>query len=279
MPKHRPVRRNPIFVFGPPVAFLSLGLSLIFQPNSFGANQHEIILDRIKERAETGWVVPTLAITDYQYPRLSLDIAGSEWVLVNKDRPLNPIDFAPEDLRAMETSEHLDNSRELRLTNSAADALEELARAMHQQGAGQLFVNSAYRTYNYQGELFLQKVEQYGEEEALLRSAKAGYSEHQTGLAVDVSVPAQGCAIMACFGDTEGGIWLAENSWKYGFIIRYEEGTSEITGYTYEPWHLRFIGKPLAKMYHESGMNTLEEFWQLPASPSYPQAITASTSD
>lgn len=279
MPKHRPVRRNPIFVFGPPVAFLSLGLSLIFQPNSFGANQHEIILDRIKERAETGWVIPTLAITDYQYPRLSLDIAGSEWVLVNKDRPLNPIDFAPEDLRAMETSEHLDNSRELRLTNSAAGALEELARAMHQQGAGQLFVNSAYRTYNYQGELFLQKVEQYGEEEALLRSAKAGYSEHQTGLAVDVSVPAQGCAIMACFGDTEGGIWLAENSWKYGFIIRYEEGTSEITGYTYEPWHLRFIGKPLAKMYHESGMNTLEEFWQLPASPSYPQAITASTSD
>ena len=279
MPKHRPVRRNPIFVFGPPIAFLSLGLSLIFQPNSFGANQHEIILDRIKERAETGWVVPTLGITDYQYPRLSLDIAGKEWVLVNKDRPLNPIDFAPEDLRAMKTSEHLDNSRELRLTNAAATALEELARAMHQQGAGQLFVNSAYRTYNYQGELFLQKVEQYGEEEALLRSAKAGYSEHQTGLAVDVSVPAQGCAIMACFGDTEGGIWLAENSWKYGFIIRYEEGTSEITGYTYEPWHLRFIGKPLAKMYHESGMNTLEEFWQLPASPSYPQAITASTSD
>ena len=179
----------------------------------------------------------------------------------------------------MKSTESLDNSRELRLTNAAATALEEMASAMQKAGAGQLFINSAYRTYDYQGELFLQKVEQYGEEEALLRSAKAGYSEHQTGLAADVSVPAQGCAIMACFGDTEGGIWLAENSWKYGFIIRYEEGTSEITGYTYEPWHLRFIGKSLAKMYHDSGMNTLEEFWQLPASPNYPQAITASTSD
>lgn len=279
MPKSRPVRRNPIFVFGPPVAFFSLGLSLIFQPNSFGANQHEIILDRIKERAAIGWVVPTLGITDYQYPRLSLGLAGHEWVLVNKDRPLSPIDFAPEDLRAMKTSESLDNSRELRLTTAAASGLEELAAAMHKAGAGQLFVNSAYRTYSYQGELFLQKVEQYGEEEALLRSAKAGYSEHQTGLAVDVSVPAQGCAIMACFGETDGGKWLAENSWKYGFIIRYEEGTSEITGYTYEPWHLRFIGKPLAKMYHDNGMNTLEEMWQLPATPTYPQAITASTSD
>ena len=224
-------------------------------------------------------MVPTLGVTDYLYPRLATEFAGAEWVLVNKDRPLNPIDFAPEDLRAMESSESLDNSRELRLTTAAAAALEEMASAMHSAGAGQLFVNSAYRTYSYQGELFLQKIEQYGEAEALLRSAKAGYSEHQTGLAADVSVPAQGCAIMQCFGETEGGIWLAENSWKYGFIIRYEDGTSEITGYTYEPWHLRFIGKPLAKMYHDSGIHTLEEFWQLPASPSYPQAITASTND
>lgn len=279
MPQSRPVTGNPLFVFGPPVALISLGLSLIFQPNSFGANQHEIILDRINERAESGWIVPEPALTDYLYPRLALDQAGSEWVLVNKARPLDPIDFAPENLRAMKTSESLDNSRELRLTGAAATALEELARDMHKAGAGQLFVNSAYRTYDYQGELFLQKVDQHGEAEALQRSAKAGYSEHQTGLAADVSVPAQGCAIMACFGDTDGGIWLAENSWKYGFIIRYEEGTSDITGYTYEPWHLRFIGKSLAKIYHENGMNTLEQLWQLPPAPTYPQEITASTSN
>jgi zinc D-Ala-D-Ala carboxypeptidase len=279
VPNPNSLRRNPLFVFGPPVALLSLGLSLIFQPNSFGSNQHEMILDRIKERAEQGWVVPNPEFTEYLYPRWALDVAGHEWVLLNKTRPLNPIDFAPVDLRAMDSSRSLDNSRRLRLTSAAASALEEMAAAMFADGAGQMFVNSAYRTYAYQGELFVQKSKQLGESEALLRSAKAGHSEHQTGLAVDVSVPAQGCAIMQCFGETLGGKWLAENSWRFGYIIRYEEGTSEITGFTYEPWHLRFIGKPLAKMYHESGMNTLEEFWGMPAAPSYPEPMTSSTSD
>lgn len=266
-------------MFGPPVALLSLGISLIVQPGSFGANKHELILERIEQRELAGWVVPYPEFTEYQYTRLTLDIAGKQWVLLNKSRPLNPIDFAPASLVTMESSGSLDNSRGLRLRPDAAEALEDMAAAMFEDGAGQLFVNSAYRTYDYQGELFLSKIEQYGEEEALLRSAKAGYSEHQTGLAVDVSVPAQGCAIMQCFGDTEGGMWIAENSWRFGYIVRYEEGTSEITGFTYEPWHLRFIGKPLAKMYHESGMNTLEEFWSLPPAPTYPELMTESTSD
>lgn len=279
MPKSRPMRRNPIFVFGPPVAFITLGLSLIFQPNSFGANQHEIVLDRIKARAESGWVVPSLSITDFSYPRFATEQAGHEWVLVNKSRPLQPIDFAPEDLRVIKSSESLDNSRELRLRSSAATALEQLASDMFQQGAGQLFINSSYRSFEYQAELYQQNVAELGEEQAALIAAKAGYSEHQTGLAADVSAPDQGCAVMTCFGDTIAGKWLAENSWKYGFIIRYEAGTSDITGYSYEPWHIRFIGKPLAKMYYENGMNTLEEMWQLPAAPSYPQEITASTID
>jgi zinc D-Ala-D-Ala carboxypeptidase len=279
VPKSNSLRRNPLFVFGPPVALVSLGLSLIFQPNSFGSNQHEIILDRIQERAESGWVVPTPELTDYLYPRLALDMAGHQWVILNKSRPLNPIDFAPVDLVAMDSSASLDNSRGLRLTPSAATALEEMAAAMVAEGAGKLFVNSAYRTYEYQAELFEQKIQQYGEAEGILRSAKAGHSEHQTGLAVDVSVPAQGCAIMQCFGDTVGGIWIAENSWRFGYIVRYEEGTSDITGFTYEPWHLRYIGKSLAKMYHDSGMNTLEEFWSLPAAPTYSDQITPSTSD
>jgi zinc D-Ala-D-Ala carboxypeptidase len=273
------MRRNPLFVFGPPIALLSLGISLIVQPGSFGANQHEIILDRIEQRAASGWVVPTLELNQYQYPRLATDLTGNPWVVVNKDRPLSPIDFAPQDLRPPESSAALDNSRGLRLTDAAATALENMAKAMFDEGAGQLFVNSAYRTYEYQADLFIQKTEQYGEAEALLRSAMAGYSEHQTGLAADVSVPAQGCAIMQCFGDTVGGIWLAENSWRFGFIIRYEEGTSEITGYTYEPWHLRYLGAPMAKLYKESGVTTLEDFWELAPSPYYPQAITSSTSD
>jgi len=279
VPKSNSLKRNPLFVFGPPIALLSLGVSLIAQPGSFGSNQHRLILDRIQERESIGWVVPNPELTDFLYPRLATEFPSSSWLIVNKNRPLNPIDFAPGDLRVINSSSSLDNPRELRLTATAATALEQLAEQMHADKAGQMFINSAYRTFEYQAGLFSQKVNQSSEAEALLTNAKAGYSEHQTGLAVDVSVPAQGCAIMTCFGDTVGGKWLAENSWRFGFVIRYEQDTSEITGYTYEPWHLRYIGVPLAKLYHESGMKTLEEFWSLPPAPFYPQEITASTSD
>lgn len=266
-------------MFGPPIALLSLGLAMIFQPNSFGSNQHELILDRIKAREESGWVVPQPLLTDYLFPRHAIDQAGHEWVLINKSRPLNPIDFAPEDLRVVTTSESLDNPRELRLTNAAATALEELAAAMFKEGAGRMFLNSAYRTYDFQSQLYEEMKERSGEEAAQLGAAMPGYSEHQTGLAADVSVPEQGCAVMTCFGETVGGIWLAENAWRFGFIVRYKEDTTAITGYIYEPWHIRFIGKPLAKLYHENGMNTLEELWGLPPAPTYPQLITVSTSD
>lgn len=279
MPKSRPLRRNPIFVFGPPVALLSLGLSLIFQPNSFGSNQHELIMDRIKARELSGWVVPTLSFTDYLYPRFLTDNASSELVVVNKLRPLNPIDFAPADLVVVPSTQFLDNSRELELDPAASDALVVMAEAMSKAGAGELFLNSAYRDFEYQSELFERRVQEYGLEQAELGAAKGGYSEHQTGLAADVSVPAQGCAVMECFGETEGGKWLAENSWRFGFIIRYEVDTQAITGYSYEPWHIRYVGKEIAKLYHESGIRTLEEFWQLPPAPNYPQAITPSTSD
>lgn len=279
MAKSNSLKRNPLFVFGPAIAMFSLGLALIVQPGSFGAIRHQLIMDRISEREAMGWVVPNPPLTEHLFPRLATEFPSSTWLVVNKNRPLQPIDYVPQDLRAINSSSSIDNSRGLRLTSAAATALEQMANQMHRDGAGQIFVNSAYRTHSYQGELFLQKVDQYGETEALLRSAKAGYSEHQTGLAVDVSVPAQGCAIMACFGDTVGGIWIAENAWRFGYVIRYEQGTSEITGYTYEPWHLRYIGASLAKLYHESGMNTLEEFWSLPPAPFYPQEMTSSTND
>jgi D-alanyl-D-alanine carboxypeptidase len=153
-----------------------------------------------------------------------------------------------------------------------------MAVEMHFQGAGQMFVNSAYRSFEYQEGLFVDKVAQYGEAEALVRSAKAGHSEHQTGLAVDVSVPAQGCAIMQCFGDTVAGKWIAEHSWKFGYIVRYERDTTSVTGYTYEPWHLRYVGLEIAKMYAENGIQTLEEFWGFPAAESYSE-IAESTID
>ena len=276
MPNPTPVRRRASFVFLPPVVAATVGISLLVQ-GAFGQPNFEILEERAKQRELAGWVVPTLELTDYQYPRLATGFAGSEWVVVNKLRPLSPLDFEPQ-VRKISSSESLDNSRGLELRDVAATALEVMAQEMLFQGAGQMFVNSAYRSYDYQLELFIDKVEQYGEAEALVRSAKAGHSEHQTGLAVDVSVPAQGCAIMQCFGDTAAGKWIAENSWKFGYIVRYERDTTSITGYTYEPWHLRYVGTEIARMYASNGIHTLEDFWGFPAAENYPE-IAESTID
>jgi len=276
VPNPTPVRRRASFVFLPPVVAATVGISLLVQ-GAFGQPNFEILEERAKQRELAGWVVPTLELTDYQYPRLATGFAGSEWVVVNKLRPLSPLDFEPQ-VRKISSSESLDNSRGLELRDVAATALEAMAQEMLFQGAGQMFVNSAYRSYDYQLELFIDKVEQYGEAEALVRSAKAGHSEHQTGLAVDVSVPAQGCAIMQCFGDTAAGKWIAENSWKFGYIVRYERDTTSITGYTYEPWHLRYVGTEIARMYASNGIHTLEDFWGFPAAENYPE-IAESTID
>jgi len=276
VPNPTPVRRRASFVFLPPVVAATVGISLLVQ-GAFGQPNFEILEERAKQRELAGWVVPTLELTDYQYPRLATGFAGSEWVVVNKLRPLSPLDFEPQ-VRKISSSESLDNSRGLELRDVAATTLEAMAKEMLFQGAGQMFVNSAYRSYDYQLELFIDKVEQYGEAEALVRSAKAGHSEHQTGLAVDVSVPAQGCAIMQCFGDTAAGKWIAENSWKFGYIVRYERDTTSITGYTYEPWHLRYVGTEIARMYASNGIHTLEDFWGFPAAENYPE-IAESTID
>ena len=278
MPKSRPLVRNPLFVFVPPIVLLALGITLVFQPGAF-APQHELIVQAINERRVAERPAATLALQQYHQARLATNHASSDFVVVNKQRPLQPPDFKPLNLREIASSKTLDNSRGLQLSDQAATALEKLAADMSKAGAGKLFVNSAFRSFEYQQELFNSKTRQYGLAGALVRSAKAGHSEHQTGLAVDVSVPQQGCAIMQCFGDTIGGKWLAQNSWKYGFIVRYEKDTTSTTGYTYEPWHLRYLGVQLATLYSKNGMKTLEDFWGYPAAEFYLEETASSTSN
>jgi D-alanyl-D-alanine carboxypeptidase len=265
-------------VFVPPIVLLGLGFSLISQPGAF-APQHELVVQAINERRATEQPTAKPTLAQYHQTRLATNFGGSDFVLVNKQRPLQPVDYMPVNLRDIASSKSLDNSRGLQLSDQAATALEKLAADMSKEGAGKLFVNSAFRSFEYQQELFKSKTNQYGLAGALIRSAKAGHSEHQTGLAVDVSVPQQGCAIMQCFGDTIGGKWLAQNSWKYGFIIRYEKDTTSTTGYTYEPWHLRYVGVQLATLYSNTGMKTLEDFWGYPAAEFYLEETAASTSN
>lgn len=231
------------------------------QPKQVNFDFMNLDVQTVSEEIET-----TIELPD-PLPNHPLDRADSLYVVVNKQRPLDPIDYTP-DVIPVE-SKYLDNSRGIELAPVAAEAVIEMAKAFQDAGVGTLKLNSGFRSYDYQSELFIAKIGQYGEEEALERSAKAGHSEHQTGLAVDVSEPSQGCEIMQCFGNTEAGIWVAENAWRFGYIVRYELDQTSITGYTYEPWHLRYVGKELAKRYYEGGFNTLEEFWGLDAAPDY----------
>lgn len=126
-----------------------------------------------------------------------------------------------------------------------------------QQGAKEagysINIISGYRSYETQTRLYNNYVKVYGQAEADTFSARPGTSEHQTGLAMDVGW------IDEAYGDTPSGKWLAANCYKYGFIIRYPKGKESITGYVYEPWHIRYLGEENAKKVYESGL-TLEEY-------------------
>ena len=277
MPQSTPLNRNPAFVFGPPIALALIGGMLLIQ-GAFAGPRLDLI-QKQNEALSQQPATPAASLASHSYPRMMFDNPASVFVIVNKHRPITPADFEPLDLVEVKESKSLDNLRGHKLSLPAARALEAMALEMQKQGQGQLTLNSGFRSYKTQDSLFKGLVKSQGESQALLKAAKASFSEHQTGLAADISFPAQGCAVMTCFGETKAGKWISENSWRFGFVIRYKLGTEAITGYSYEPWHLRYVGLEVAKLYSESGMNTLEEFWGLSPAPNYLPEIAESTSN
>lgn len=141
-----------------------------------------------------------------------------------------------------------------------ADALEKLFKAAEQEGVI-LQAVSGYRSYARQKQIYDRNVSNRGSRETDLVSAKPGSSEHQTGLTIDVSSNAVGCALEESFGNTSDGKWLAQNCHRFGFIIRYPKDKTKITGYSYEPWHIRYVGKKLASYLYKKDM-TLEEYYK-----------------
>jgi D-alanyl-D-alanine carboxypeptidase len=130
-------------------------------------------------------------------------------------------------------------------------------------------LSSGYRSYDYQVGLYNGYVKSQGQATADTQSARPGYSEHQTGLAVDIEPASKKCELDACFADTPEGKWLVANAYKYGFILRYTQDKTAVTGYAYEPWHFRYVGTPLATEMHNQNVATLEEFFNLPVAPDY----------
>jgi D-alanyl-D-alanine carboxypeptidase len=209
-------------------------------------------------------------VSIFNPPIRSIDSPDSTWLVSNKHRPLSPISYEPTTLRAPNLADpQIQNPSGQLLRDEVAWAIERIATAMSNAEVGTLVLNSGYRPYDEQKAIYERVNNLQGFAVAEMLVARAGYSEHQTGLAADVSAAGQGCVILTCFGQTEAGIWLSENAHFFGFIIRYPEGKESITGFQYEPWHLRYVGIALALDMKEKGIQTLEEFWQLPASPDY----------
>lgn len=206
------------------------------------------------------------AVVEGNAPCISLTDPVRRWVIVNKSLSLNPIDYQPASLGRAGIEATTPSNL---LRDDAIAAVNEMATALSQSGAGVLGMNNGYRSYRLQVATHSGHVSARGQDGADQISARPGFSEHQTGLSLDVVACSNGCGEIEAFGGTAESAWIAEHAWEHGFIVRYEDGVSDTTGYVPEPWHLRYIGPALAAAYHESGCHSLEEFFGLPAAPDY----------
>lgn len=200
----------------------------------------------------------------------SLTDPNSIWVVVNKQRPLDPKNYAPDDLVVPNVTLRSNITGDEKLLRAeAARALEALVAAGTQEGLNFTML-SGYRSYNFQVALYNRYVREQSQKVADTQSARPGYSEHQTGLAVDLGSKSNPrCDIAACFGQTPEGQWLAAHASDYGFIVRYTTGDEGITGYIAEPWHIRYVGNALAQELKQHHVATLEQFFGLGAAPGY----------
>ena len=177
--------------------------------------------------------------------------------VVNKKIALTK-DYIPQNLVIPKVKFNFSGQQEKKhMEKEAADALEKLFAAATKQ-KHTLVAVSGYRSYARQSQIFNSNVKKYGENTANRSSARPGQSEHQTGLAMDISAKSANYNLTESFGTTKEGKWLADNAYQYGFIIRYPKDKEKITGYVYEPWHVRYVGKELAAYLYENKL-TLEE--------------------
>lgn len=184
---------------------------------------------------------------------------NSPTVLVNKNYPL-PADYVPGFLVSPYV---LSTSDVIQVNEIAAADLKEMYETAKENGVT-LYLSSGYVSYETQEDLYADRVSLVGEAEASKTFPKAGCSEHQTGLAFDFTDDPANSSTSVSFEETKAGIWLKENSYKYGFILRYPKGKESITGYNYMPWHFRYVGKSVAKAMHRVADDlTMEEYFEV----------------
>ena len=217
------------------------------------------------EPTPTPTPIPTATPTPTPTPEPTFDTSqfsdtNSLLIVANKKHRL-PEGYEPSDLvNANDLGAHGTIAPMLR--QEAAEALVRMTEAADQDGLYLQF-SSAYRDEAYQARLYDGYVAQYGVETADEISSRPGYSDHQTGLALDF-VEGGGADFTEDFEYTTSGQWLLEHAHEYGFILRYPKGKEAITGYNYEPWHYRYIGVDYAtEMYNIDVMLSFEEFFDV----------------
>lgn len=193
-------------------------------------------------------------------PAKEIDLEPSSiTVFVNREYSL-PKDYKPENLVTPNIEFNIKSYDERTLMRKeAATAIEKLFAAAKKKGL-QLVGVSGYRSYDRQYQIFTKNLATKGREHTLKYSAIPGTSEHQTGLVMDCSTKSMHYDLSDKFYDTPEGKWLAKNAYKYGFIIRYPKDKADITGYAYEPWHIRYVGRGLSYYLQENNL-TLDEYY------------------
>lgn len=199
--------------------------------------------------------------------RHSLTDPASPWVVVNKHRPLVPADFVPADL--VQPRVPLATSGEAALLNSTTAGAAEAMFAAAAVAGVVITLASGYRSFNTQIATYNRWVNSEGQAAADTASARPGYSEHQTGWSFDIGDGSGRDSFTPAFADQPAAVWAKANAHLFGFVVRYPWMFHEITGYYYEPWHLRFVGVEAAADMNARGIATLEEYFGLEAAPGY----------
>ncbi len=197
----------------------------------------------------------------------SLTDPASPWVVVNKHRRLSPATFVPPDLAR--PAVRLATSGEAALLNSTTAAAAEKMFAAAAADGVVITLASGYRSFATQTVTYGGYVKSRGRAEADTASARPGYSEHQTGWSFDIGDGSGACGFQPCFARQQAALWAKANAHRFGFVIRYPNMLTGITGYDYEPWHLRFIGIEAARDMSTRGIATLEQYFGLEPAPAY----------
>ncbi|MEW1921657.1 M15 family metallopeptidase [Pseudarthrobacter oxydans] len=200
--------------------------------------------------------------------QFSLTDPASPWLIVNKHRPLAPADYVPADL--VRPAVAMTASGEASLLNSTTAAAAEAMFAAAARDGVAMVLASGYRSYTTQVATYNGYVAARGQADADTASARPGYSEHQTGWAFDIADGNGACGFQPCFADQPSAVWAKANGHRFGFVVRYPWMFHPITGYYYEPWHLRYIGVEAATDMVNRGINTVEEYFGVEPAPAYP---------